>query len=232
MLLCQRLLLSIKKTGLRWKQRRGFVLSPSPPFLQMQRTYFHRWSLPPASQLLPKSILGPNTSMIVNSVSDKDQLQVYREKVFADLNEELPEELPVRFTDMKSYQRSLASFVVEEAICTVLSSLDAIVESLKKRQRKSVHARITHENGDNQKYECFTYDPLQPYYRRELKAGTVVLLLPKGATSIIQNLTLAILRRGSIKSSRSTYRWTNGTHYRDGVSFSRTASLIICSSMD
>jgi hypothetical protein len=144
--------------------------------------------------------------VIVNSLSEEQQFQVYRQKVFANLNEEPPQELPVVYTDMKSYQKSLASMVVEETIYTVLSSLGQIVQSVMKSDRKGgVYARITYRDWNNRKYNCFTYRPLQPYYRRELKAGTVVLILPKGDKPEVENFTFAILQRGSIKSSQRKY---------------------------
>ncbi|KAG7348919.1 DNA helicase [Nitzschia inconspicua] len=158
---------------------------------------------PRPSQSLAQSILMQPTENIIASTINRESFIEYRRKVFSYLllGENLPKALPTVFSSMTEYQKSIASLVVEETIHTVISSLDTLLQSLRKKNRKKgVYLQIDERHGNF--FTSWTKSPLNAFFRRELKAGTVILVLPKGEKPTVEKITLGIIQVGSTKSTR------------------------------
>ncbi|KAG7348918.1 DNA helicase [Nitzschia inconspicua] len=170
---------------------------------------------PRPSQALAQSILMQPTETIASSTENQESFIEYRRKVFSSLGEGLPTALPNFFSSMTEYQKSLASLVVEETIHTVISSLDTLLQSLRKKNRKKgVYLQIDERHGNF--FKSWTKSPLNAFFRRELKAGTVILVLPKGEKPTVEKITLGIIQVGSTKSTRLPWHLSNGEKWREG----------------
>lgn len=158
--------------------------------------------LPRPAQMLAKAILNHPVDKIFSATEHAESFQNYHKNVFTEIGEVAPQLLPTSFSSMATYQRNLARLVVEESIETVLSSLKVSLEGLKKRNRtQGVYVR-TIEKDSYGFFKSWTTAPLKPYFRKELKAGTVILLLPKGKNLDPKSFSLGIIQTGSTKSAK------------------------------
>lgn len=158
--------------------------------------------LPRPAQVLAKAILNHPIDRIFSATEHAERFQIYHINVYTKIGEVAPQLLPTSFSSMATYQKNLASLVVEETIETVLSSLKVSLEGLKKRSRSQGVYVQTIEKDNYGFFKSWTTAPLKPFYRRELKAGTVILLLPRGKNLDPKTFSLGIIQTGSTKSTK------------------------------
>ena len=170
------------------------------------------WSLSKYDSRRGRSVLGwgilkQSPEQLVASTKERKEYDVLRSSVFKSLDESpIEQKLPSVHDDMESHHKNFSKLVVEEAIMACISGLDKQVQSLekgKKAGRSGVSATIVYRSDDY--CVCFTHRPLSPFFRRELKSGTVIALIPKGEIYKPDNLVFGIIKLGSLASELRKY---------------------------
>ena len=105
-----------------------------------------------------------------------------REEVFEALSLRLPNTLPDSYKNAKDYHVRMQQLVVEEAWFAVTTALHEF-KSKKQAQleKDSLRIHVTGaEDPKNPWYEVYSYQPLSKLQRKNLRAGSVIAMVPVG----------------------------------------------------
>jgi len=179
----------------------------------------------PRQDPLEEAILS-SPQLVFDATADREQESIYRANVFARLKLRIPEKLPDSFTSSEQYASMLKRLVVEEALFSVTSKLERFCSEapgqLKGRnlrlkivddgdgpsKLRSKHVKrviadnMGHNSTEYRRVDAYSYKPLSAYYRRNLRAGAVVILIPVGKNLIdVRDVVFGYIHRGSDRSA-------------------------------
>lgn len=157
----------------------------------------------PTAKTLSKAILGVPSSMLMISTKDSEAFEKLRVAAFESLDLPFATDLPDVYEDSRVYHRTLASLVVEETLFTIVQALESnfvVTKDEKKRKRGVLVRMALNDPKSKDFFQCFTHAPLYKGDRSDLRAGTVVALIPKGAQIEPANMTFGIIQYGSLES--------------------------------
>jgi hypothetical protein len=152
----------------------------------------------PPQVAFAKHLLNKPAAQLVSATDNRDVLDKYRADVFSDLHLDPPQKLPETFPDLHTYKKMLSSLVAEEALQTIIVDLGKLLDGIqdgRKRQRDGIRIFVT--EMDESFHSCYTYKPLTKLARKEIKAGTVVLLVQEGLPATPENISFGIVQYGS-----------------------------------
>ena len=132
-----------------------------------------------------------------------------KSSIFEALGLEVPDTaLPSKYSDYETYYDYLSRLVVEETRYTIIEETRKCVEKAKEGEsQKPIGVRIKITGTPDKKpfNECYTYQQLSSRNRNNLKAGSVIAVVPAGKEFIPENMTLGVIQYGSLHSRPRTY---------------------------
>ena len=116
--------------------------------------------------------------------------------------------LPNKYSDYETYYDYLLRLVVEETRYTIIEETRIFFDKAKEGEsQKNIGVRIKLTGTPDKKpyNECYTYQQLPSRDRNNLKAGSVISIVPAGKEFIPENMTLGVIQYGSLHSRPRTY---------------------------
>ena len=156
---------------------------------------------PPWKMMFNKAMLEHDPAIIFSTVDEnkskaEESRNEWRLNALETLELEAPQKMRDEYKGMSSYGRHLASLVVEETISSIGEGTAKLLGG--SRAPKGITVRILER--DRRFAACFTHSELSKKDRDNLRAGSVVVFVSKGAGVKPKKSTMGIVRLGSRRS--------------------------------
>lgn len=103
----------------------------------------------------------------------------------------------------EDYHDRLKRLVVEETLYSTVAALEAFQEKktqLMQKDRVRIHVTGDRSNTNRPWFEAYSYEPLTPWNRKHLRAGSVFVMIPDGGQYDKDDLIFGVIRLGSERS--------------------------------
>jgi hypothetical protein len=156
---------------------------------------------------LAASILQNSPDLLLASTEDRKIQTELRDSIFERMDLKHPTHLPSKHSCVQAYHNALASLVVEETLYSISSSLGRNFDfhNVNEFRKLSLVVRVTGGKSDRNFFECYTHEPLSRADRKDLRAGSVVFMLPKGGKYSPENTIFGVIIYGSHESTPCEY---------------------------
>ena len=181
------------------------ISSLNQTFRLTRHSKYHRFRLlsRPLHLDLADSILGLRPELLLAPEDDQKLTNEARIATFNELGISLPQRLEASYTSSEEYHDSLKRLVVEETRYSISTALQSFQEKEPHRRRKDgVKIRITGDRDTNPWFEAWSYQPLNRTNRTNLRAGSVIVMVPIGREYTEENMKYGVMKYGSEKSQK------------------------------
>jgi hypothetical protein len=127
--------------------------------------------------------------------------QQTRAEVFEKLKLGLPEKLRDSYSSSKEYHSSFQKLVVEETLFSILAALKVFQSKTPQQlQKDCIRVHVTGDRNENPWFEAYSYQPISGWNRKNLRAGSVIVMVPAGHEYTEANVVFGVIKHGSEKS--------------------------------
>jgi hypothetical protein len=157
----------------------------------------------PPGVRLADAILGRDPASLLKAGGDSKIAEELRKEIFEELDLELPQMKEATYSSSEEYHSALRKLVVEETWFSIVEALKSFQSKDRQQlQNDGVEVRVMGDPSESPWFEALSYQPFSRWNQKNLRAGSVIAIVPHGEEYTEETIMFGVVKQGSEKSQK------------------------------